>query len=208
MRTIYLRFVSCVGALALFSMTAPSALAVCGLPNKVVKPSNWLPNSAGQHAQLQMVDDDDQHGPSIVGMWHVIFTGQTFNEDPYPSDHQPVDNALVVWHSDGTEIMNSNRPAQDGNFCLGVWERTGQRSYHLNHIPWQGNDTSAGAAGIGNPQAGVQLTEEITLAPDGKSYTGTFRLVQYDPAGNVEVTITGTLSAQRVTARTPFTDLL
>ncbi len=31
-----------------------------------------------------------------------------------------VDNAFVQWHSDGTEIMNSRRPAQDGNFCLGV----------------------------------------------------------------------------------------
>ncbi|MGA7927610.1 MAG: hypothetical protein WCA20_16670 [Candidatus Sulfotelmatobacter sp.] len=33
--------------------------------------------------------------------------------------------------------MNSARPAQDGNFCLGVWTRTGKLKYYLNHIPWQ-----------------------------------------------------------------------
>ena len=53
---------------------------------------------------------------------------------------EPFDNSVVVWHSDGTEIMNSSRPAQDGNFCMGVWQQTGKRQYFLNHIPWQGND--------------------------------------------------------------------
>jgi hypothetical protein len=32
---------------------------------------------------------------------------------------------MAVWHSDKTEIMNSGRPAQDGDFCLGVWESLG-----------------------------------------------------------------------------------
>jgi hypothetical protein len=40
-----------------------------------------------------------------------------------------IDKSVVVWHSDGTEIMNSSRSAQDENFCLGVWKRTGERTY-------------------------------------------------------------------------------
>jgi hypothetical protein len=208
MKTIYLRFVSAIAVLAFFSMTAPNALAQCGLPNKVVKPASWLPQSGTQHGRLQLIDDDKDNGASIVGMWHVVFTGATVNSGPYPVSQQPVDNAIVVWHRDGTEIMNSNRPAQDGNFCLGVWARTGERKYHLNHIPWQGNDPSGGPAGIGQPQAGVQLTEDVTLSQDGNSYTGSFTLVQYDSAGNVGVTITGSIQATRITPTTPFTDLL
>ena len=73
-------------------------------------------------------------------MWHVVFTAQTQNGDAIPVPGGVViDNSVVVWHSDGTEIMNSARSAQDGNFCLGVWKRTGERPYLLNHIPWQGN---------------------------------------------------------------------
>jgi hypothetical protein len=102
-------------------------------------------------------------------MWHVIFTAQTQNGLPVPvKGGVVIDNAVAQWHSDGTEIMNSARPAQDGNFCLGVWSRTGERSYYLNHIPWQGNiyDPTAPPGVIGPPQAGVQILQKITLSPD------------------------------------------
>jgi hypothetical protein len=208
MKVIYLRLMSCIAALALVSAVVPNAAAQCGMPSKPVKPANWLPQSS-QVARLQLAAfDDDDSGPSIVGMWHAVFTGETVNGGPYPAALQPVDNSLVVWHSDGTEIMNSNRPAQDGNFCLGVWKETSKGHFLLNHIPWAGNDMAGGSSGIGNPQDGVQLTEEITLAPDGKSYTGHFTLVQYNSSGNVGVTITGSIAATRVTPTTPFTDLL
>jgi hypothetical protein len=106
--------------------------------------------------------------------------------------------------------MNSSRSAQDGNFCLGVWERTGDRTYLLNHIPWQGNvfDPTAAPNAIGAPQGGAQIIEKITLSPDGNSYTGTFTLHAYDTSGNVYVWFTGVLSAKRVTPNTPFSDLL
>ena len=208
MKTIYLRFMSCVGALALISVAAPCAAAQCALPAKAIKPANWLPRLGAQHGQLRLVDDDDKDRPSIVGMWHVVFTGKTVNGGPYPDVLQPVDNALVVWHSDGTEIMNSARPAQDGNFCLGVWKHNGENRYYLNHFPWKFNDTTGGAAGIGVPQDGVQLTEEVTLSQDSKSYSGNFTLMQYDSSGNLTVTIKGTVAAKRITTETPFTDLL
>jgi len=104
--------------------------------------------------------------------------------------------------------MNSSRPAQDGNFCLGVWKQTGKLSYFLNHIPWQGNDPSGGPGGIGNPTGGAQILEQVTLSPDGNRYSGRFSLTAYDTSGNVEVTFTGTLSATRITVGTKFTDLL
>jgi hypothetical protein len=143
---------------------------------------------------------------SIVGMWHVVFTAHAQDGSPIPATQ--IDNAVVVWNSDGTEIMNSGRPAQDGNFCLGVWERTGKESYVVNHIPWGGNDTTNAPAGIGNPQAGDQLVEEVTVSPDEKSYSGSFKLDAYDTSGHLVVSFTGVLTATRITVRTPFSSLL
>lgn len=91
---------------------------------------------------------------------------------------------------------------------MGVWKQTGRFSYYLNHIPWQGNDPSGGAAGIGNPQGGAQLIEQVTLSPDGDHYTGMFTLTAYDTSGNVEVSFTGKLSATRITTNTSITSLL
>jgi hypothetical protein len=141
-------------------------------------------------------------------MWHVVFTAHKVNGDPVPDPGMEIDNSIVVWHSDGTEIMNSSRPAQDGNFCLGVWKKTGKLKYYLNHIPWRGNDPTGGPGGIGNPLGGTQITEQVTLSPDGNSYSGYFTLTAYDTSGNIEVSFTGTLAATRVTTATKITDLL
>jgi hypothetical protein len=192
------------GALTLACTMVPSAMAQCGLPTKPVKPAVWHPRYGGERLKLVRAGWDDDE-PSIVGMWHVIFNGQTMNGEPFSG---VVDNSVVVWHSDGTEIMNSARPAQDGDFCMGVWVRTGRLKYHLNHIPWQGNDPTNAPNGIGNPQGGAQLIEKITLNPDGNSYTGSFTLDAYDTSGHVTVSFTGMLTAKRITVNTPFTDLL
>ena len=207
MRTTHSKFVLGMGALALVFAVAPGALAQCGLPTRSAKPSAWQPRygSAQQDFVRAGFDNDDEHGPSIVGMWHVIFTAQTMNDAPFSG---VIDNALVVVHSDGTEIMNSARPAQDGSFCLGVWARTGRLGYFINHLPWQGNDTENAPSGIGNPTGGSQITEKIELSPNGNSYSGTFKLVAYDTSGHITVSFTGVLTAKRVTPSTSFSDLL
>ena len=208
MRTTYLRFVAWMGALALASAMVPGAVAECGLPSRLIKPMAWQPQSRGaQPTLLRTAFDADDEG-SIVGMWHVLLTAHTMNGQAIPNT--VIDNSLALWHRDGTEIMNSLRPAQDGNFCLGVWKRTGQRSYLLNHIPWGGNvfDPAAPPDAIGAPQAGVQILENVTLSADGDSYSGTFTLQAYDTSGNVYASFSGTVSAKRVTTSTPFSDLL
>lgn len=207
MRTNRGRFVSWIGALALIFTMAPCALAQCGLLTKSIKPTSWRPQYGGTHQMLvrtAALDDDDEQERSIVGMWHVIFTAQTMNGAPFSG---VIDNSLVVWHSDGTEIMNSSRPAQDGNFCLGVWTRTGRYRYYLNHLPWQGNDATNAPSGIGNPSGGTQLIEKVTLSRDGNSYSGTFTLDGYDTSGHVNVSFTGVLAAKRVTTSTSLADL-
>jgi hypothetical protein len=192
---------------------APNGFAQCGLPGKPGKPVVWHPLYRGSGLQLTRtgLDDFGDREPAIVGMWHVLFTAQTQGEQKTPiPGGLVIDNAVAVWHSDGTEIMNSARAAQDGNFCLGVWKHTGERRYLLNHIPWLGNvyDPTAPANTVGPPQAGVQIVEDITLNPDGDSYHGTFTLHAYDTSGNVYASFTGVLSAKRITPETPFGDLL
>lgn len=201
--------IAAVGALALAFAVVPGARAMCGLSGKPIKPSAWLPQPGASALPQLLQADWDDHEPSIVGMWHVIFTADTSNGEAIPGG-ATIDNSVVVWHSDGTEIMNSSRSAQDGNFCLGVWERTGRCTYLLNHIPWQGNvfDPSVPPDTIGAPQDGTQIIEKITLNPDGDSYTGTFTLKAYGASGNVYQTFTGTLKAKRITPETPFSALL
>lgn len=156
--------------------------------------------------QPSLLNISDRDADPIVGMWHVTFTAKG-NGSEGPPDGTPIDNAMVVWHPDGTEIMNSNRPAQDGNFCLGVWEKTGRNTYKLVHIPWQGNDTENAPTGIGNPQGAVQIAEQITLG-DCDHYSGRFTLDAYDPSGNNVAHIVGVIKATRVTVNTKVKDLL
>lgn len=211
MKTRFWKLMSCVGAVAVAILLIPGALAECGLPSKPIRPTAWHPLFGSAQPSLVQTAFDDADDPSIVGMWHVIFTAQTQNGEPIPvKGGVVIDNSVVVWHSDGTEIMNSSRSAQDGNFCLGVWKRTGNRTYLLNHIPWKGNvyDPTAPPDAIGQPQGGAQIIEKITLSPDGNSYAGTFTLRAYDTSGNVYVSFTGVLSAKRIIPSTPFSDLL
>lgn len=204
MQTTNYKFVSWMGALALALVIVPGAAAQCGLSIKAIKPSGWRPDYAAAQQRMVLADWHESEEPSVVGMWHVIFTAQTMNGGPFAA---VIDNSVVVWHRDGTEIMNSSRPAQDGNFCLGVWTRTGKLKYYLNHIPWAGNDLENAPSGIGNAQGGVQLTETVTLSPDGNSYSGHFTLDAYDTSGNLTVSFTGGLKAKRITTSSSFADI-
>ena len=111
---------------------------------RVASTNEWSARYANRDGRLR------GRSPSIVGMWHVIFTAKTSDKNDIPDT--VIDDALAVWHPDKTEIMNSIRPPQDGNFCLGVWEQTGRSNYYLNHFPWFSNqfpnDTNNG---IGTP---------------------------------------------------------
>lgn len=191
----------------------PVAAAQCA-PAKPSKPASWYTQSGTAHLRNAAFDTDDpdhdDNAPSIVGMWHVVFTATTLNGQP-AGPGMVVDNSLVVWHQDKTEIMNSGRPPQDGNFCMGVWEKTGTLTYKLNHFAWAGNNYVPGQTPegvVGAPIGPVQYKESVRLDPDGKHYTGTFTLQQYDTTGGIAITFTGNLKATRVTIDTTVGDLL
>lgn len=139
-------------------------------------------------------------------MWHVTFTAQ--GNESGPPDNTPIDNALVTWHSDGTELMNSGRPAPDGDFRMGVWKKAGKNTYQLNHFAWGGNDTTNAPSGIGNPTGPTRIVEQGSVSPDGKHYTGTFTRDAYDTSGTQIAHIVGVITATRVTLGTSVPDLL
>ena len=190
----------------------PSARADCG-PAKLARPTSWDSQASTANlvkAAFLGVSFDNEGAVSIVGMWHVTFTS-TGGPSALPAG-TPVDDALVVWHGDNTEIMNSKRPPQDGNFCMGIWQQTSRFCYKLNHFAWFANnydptDPSA-LSDIGSPAGPVQYVELVTLSPDGNHYSGTFTLDAYDTSGNVATHIVGSLSGTRITMSTTVPDLL
>jgi len=198
-----------VSILGLALMCVPTAHAACGgvtLPQ--AHPSSFQLQSGS--ARLLRTEFPNLEAASIVGMWHVTFTSHGSDSDL--PDGTPVDNALVVWHGDNTEIMNSYRPPQDGDFCMGVWKQTGRYSYKLNHFAWFANSydptNPLSWSEIGPAQGPSRFVEEITLSPDGAHYSGTFTLDAYDTSGNPGVHIVGVLSGTRITMDTTVQGLL
>jgi len=205
---MYRTFKTKVMVLAFVSvcMLAATANAACGDSNKfgaMLHRQSWQISDELHPGSLLSISDSRD---PIVGMWHVTFTAD--GNELGPPDDTPIDNALVTWHSDGTELMNSARPPQDGDFCMGVWKKTGKSTYKLNHIAWLSNDTANAPTGIGNPTGPTRFFEEVTLSPDGKHYTGKFTLDAYDTSGNLAVHIVGTIAATRITLDTTVPDLL
>jgi hypothetical protein len=198
-----------LGLVVLGISAVPSALGQCGMPAKAAKPTAWHPQY-GAARLVRAADDDPFHredGKSMVGMWHVIFTANTSSGASIPPT--AIDNALAVWHSDRTEIMNSVRPPQDGNFCLGVWEQVDRSRYYLNHFAWYANQfPNANPSGIGDPQGPTQFREWVTLSPDGDHFIGNFQLDAYDLSNNILASFTGTLAGTRITTSTKEQDLV
>lgn len=184
-----------LGALVLGTLLTSAAFAQCANLNPAphLKPQAWL---QGQGDSFVNVSD---YVDPLVGMWQVKFLSK--GNDGIP-DGTVLDNAFVVLHSDGTEIMNSSRDPETQSFCLGVWAKDAPRQYRVNHftISWDGVHHDA-------PFGPGHIQEWIQLNSSGVTFGGTFSIVQYDQSGNVAQSVKGTLSARRITVNTPASRL-
>jgi hypothetical protein len=195
-----------LGVALLVTIFSQWASASCGEVSKfgaTLHRQSWQGSDSLQAGSLLRVADDSD---PIVGMWHVTFTAQ--GNEIGPPDGTPIDNSLVTWHSDGTEIMNSIRPPQDGQWCMGIWQKKGKNTYKLNHLAWFGNDTANAPGGIGNPTGPARFFQQITLSADGNHYSGMFTLDAYDTSGTQVAHIVGVIAATRITVNTTVPDLL
>ncbi len=202
MKANYRTWMAGLAMLGLAVLTAPNCAAQCGGLGGAIKlrTVGHLPLGEVRLLPAAFVgaDDGDRHDDpdSIVGLWHVKFVVQV----PGSSQSTTIDAGYAQWHSDGTEIMNSgSRPPSTSNFCLGVWQKVGEREYKLNHfaIAWTGDPTATSPLGPAN------IIEQVTLAHDGQSFTGSFTIVQYDENLNVKGQAAGTITGSRITVDTP-----
>jgi hypothetical protein len=201
MKTICKMLRAGLGFVLIGAFLTAMAAAQCGTSTAKLHKQGW--RVGDPTALLTQAADTEE---PIVGMWHVMFTAEGNSEGP--PNGTPIENAIIVWHSDGTEIMNSGRPPQDGDFCMGIWKKVARNKYRVNHFAWGLNDTTNAPSGIGNPIGPARIIEKITVSADGNSVSGTFSLRLTDTGGNTTAFILGTITGTRVTMETTIPELL
>jgi hypothetical protein len=148
------------------------------------------------------VKADFEDNAVIVGLWQfeMLAKSTAANKNPMP-DGTLLDFGITAWHSDGTELMNSGgRNPVDGDFCQGVWTQVGPSTFRLTHMPL--------AWGGGSYIGPAKLRMVVTVDNTNNHFNGGFVLTQYaaSPTQGNEfdesvpvVTLTGTISAKRIT---------
>jgi hypothetical protein len=139
---------------------------------------------------------------TIVGLWHVNYTGNSDDNfppgGPYPPTPFPFLESFKTWHADGTEFENAFLPPAGGNVCYGVWKDLGKGTVKLHHIGLMFNSDGSLAAIFTND-------EKNTVAYDGKTYKGIFDFKLWPPsydavdAGKPIAEVKGTIIATRIT---------
>lgn len=189
-RSLRASAVVAIAVLAFCGGLAPIAKASCGITQGSGAVAA-MPASHLFQAQMPMQTPSIANGnkpanTSIVGLWIATFY----------SGGQVFDQGFDQWHSDGTEILNDTAPPQPANgagtVCLGVFEKTGPRTYKLRHPFWS-FDANANLVGTG------VILEQVTVDQSGNSYSGPFTFLQYDLSGNLIYEAQGTIAAQRIT---------
>lgn len=185
------RIILIVAVLACALLLSAPARAAC----KSSSTSNllggfWMPQTFQTQVSAQeatpAVEEDEDNDASIVGFWHVLFIsgGQVFDE------------GFDQWHSDGLEVLNDNAlpvPANGtGNVCLGVYKKTGPRTYKSKHPAWIFDAT-------GTLVGTTVILETLIVDQRGNHYTGSFEWINYDLKGNVTSDTKGDLKAERIT---------
>jgi hypothetical protein len=91
--------------------------------------------------------------------------------------------------------MNSGgRAPATQNFCLGVWEKTGNSSYKLNHVALSYDAATGALNGI------VSVREWVTVDHTGNNYQGNFTIDVVDPNKNPVGHVAGEITGERITA--------
>jgi hypothetical protein len=179
-------------AMGLVTQASAGCPNLSGLKAGAVQPMSWQGKAEFGLGSLLLVADRNDSVDGIVGFWIVTYV---------LPDGTVLGNGFQQWHSDGTEIHNSEGPAAGGNFCLGIWKKTGRSHYALNHFYLASDPTT------NTMNARVQIREEIDLDRSGDKHFGTFTIDNYDLEGNLSFHVQGTVDATRITVKTDLKDL-
>ena len=204
MKATYRTLSPMFGALAFALLGVSNCTATCVATTGPAASHSSLHSQPGQIRLLPAAffkdDDSDSGGEPIVGFWRQNLVSKGTEGVP---DGKVLESGLSQAHSDHTEILNSSRPPISGSFCLGVWEKVGERTYKVNHILLAWNST--GTTFIGP----TDLHEEVTVDPDGEHYSGTFTLENYseDSSGRLTLilpVVHGVTNGTRIKVNTPI----
>lgn len=203
MKANYRTLAPMFGALAFALLGVSNCAATCVATGQPTASHSSLHFQPGQIRLLPAAffkdDDWDRHDEPIVGFWSQQLVSRGTEG---VTDGTVLEKGLSQAHSDHTEIINSGRPPISGSFCLGVWEKVGERTYKVNHIllAWD----STGTTYIGP----INLREEITVDPDGDHYSGTFTIESYTQDNTGKLTLKlpvahGVTTGTRIKVDTP-----
>jgi hypothetical protein len=126
-----------------------------------------------------------------VGAWRIT------SENPAGSSQ-----GLLILMADGTVIFSGRPAAPTGgeppvvfiSAGHGAWEQTGPGTAAASFTVFI-------ADGAGNFLWVVTDSVEMTLGPDGNSWSGPYSSTTADPGGNVLATVPGTATATRLTVQ-------
>jgi len=177
----FVKFAACMVLVIGFSA---GALASCG-----DSLSTMAAVAASIHSQSILTQQgsesskDNAVNSSIVGLWRVQFIvgGQTIQE------------AYQLWNVGGTEVHNPNVDPRSGNVCLGVWKvkKAAPLAYKLAHRVWSYDAN-------GNFLGTIHLSETLTLGKRGNTHSGSFTLDFFDPSGNFQFEVAGSVTGERI----------
>jgi hypothetical protein len=209
--------VAALGAiLSLGAAFAQQANAGC-LDVPHFKKTSYLNDSESGFRLMNADYKEDQWGPSffqapIVGLWTFTYYSKGNLSTIGAPDGTPLDAGATTWFADGNEFTYSGvRNPIVGATCVGVWKRTGEYTYVLNHVGlgWNPQATSpSGAATLQNPGGGpgapggpAFIKQYVVLSKDGQSYSGTFTITNLMPDGKTPAgpVIKGLIKATRIT---------
>jgi hypothetical protein len=173
--------------------------------------ADWRSSSPGSprfiradyRVDYRLVDDDEGSGwrehakPPITGLWYFKYLSKGNTALGIP-DGATLEEGNTIWFADGNEMTSSAMRAPDtGSICLGTWERTGDRTYELNHIGLSWDP-------VHNVTAGPAFIKQfVTLERGADQYTGVVTIIQYEADGKtIAIELKGIIVATRETVNT------
>ena len=224
-RASQIRATALASILSLGAVFIQQASAGC-LDVPTLKHASFMQNSESYFGSARIIKADfkqeDRWAPGffeapIVGLWVFTYTAKGNVGIP---DGARIDAGNSLWFADGNELTVSGiRNPIVGSTCLGIWKRTGEFTYVLNHIGLSWDPTAAPVSppnapgnvnpmnpggGPGAPGGPAFIKQTITLSRDAQSYSGKFTITQLMPDGTTPAgpPITGTINATRVNINT------
>jgi len=189
-----------LAAALLLLFSASAARAGCAIPYRAA--ATPTPHPTAIPFVSPHPDDDWREEGSIVGLWHVLYTGHSDDNfppgGPFPTIPFTFNESFKTWHADGTEFENAFLPPAGGNICYGVWKDLGDHRVKLHHL-------GLIFAADGSMSSIFTDDETITVASDGKTYKGTFTFRLWPPSyeavgvGTPISEVKGSVAATRIT---------